>query len=108
MEGHTRYRCITYHAKGFCFDNCGRKYDHIQLGSEDPEIFHEWRVLVYARGVGGQQSSSIAAVSELLLPAESRVIASIIHNLTTTIVKPFVLHLNEVRYNLIVYCIRPA
>ena len=48
VKGQTHYRCITYHAKGFYFDNCDRKHDHIQLGREETAKFHEWCVKAYA------------------------------------------------------------
>ena len=34
--------CVSWHAKGTCFDNCRRTADHIQHSATEREQFHGW------------------------------------------------------------------
>lgn len=35
-------RCISYHAKGICYDNCDRKADHVAMPAEEADVFYAW------------------------------------------------------------------
>jgi hypothetical protein len=35
-------RCISYHAKGTCYDNCDRKADHAVMPADETESFYGW------------------------------------------------------------------
>lgn len=35
-------RCISYHAKGTCYDNCDRKADHVVMPADEVDAFYGW------------------------------------------------------------------
>ena len=41
-------RCCTWHAKGGCFAECKKSYDHIALTPSEADSFYEWCRAVYA------------------------------------------------------------
>jgi hypothetical protein len=40
--------CISWHARGQCFENCTRNRDHGALNDSESTAFHTWCDLAYA------------------------------------------------------------
>jgi hypothetical protein len=40
--------CISWHARGQCFENCTRNGDHGALNDSESTAFHTWCDLAYA------------------------------------------------------------
>ena len=40
--------CVSWHAKGMCYENCDRKADHGRLTVAEAEAFHTWCAAAYA------------------------------------------------------------
>ena len=39
--------CVSWHAKGPCYENCDRKADHGRLSAAETEAFHTWCEAAY-------------------------------------------------------------
>jgi hypothetical protein len=46
--GATTPLCISWHAKGSCFELCARRATHNVLSAAEATIFHTWCDLAYA------------------------------------------------------------
>jgi hypothetical protein len=47
-NGTTLQQCVSWHARGQCFEFCGRCADHIPMQPEEATVFHAWAALAYA------------------------------------------------------------
>jgi hypothetical protein len=47
-NGVTIQHCVSWHARGQCFEFCERCADHIPMQSEEATAFHAWAALAYA------------------------------------------------------------
>ena len=41
-------KCITFHCKGYCYDQCRLAYDHKPNATADADSFFEWCREAYA------------------------------------------------------------
>jgi hypothetical protein len=41
-NGKTVPMCASYHLRGSCFDNCGRKEDHVQHRTAEDDKLYNW------------------------------------------------------------------
>jgi hypothetical protein len=46
--GESSNMCVSYHAKGLCFENCERAADHVPMTEAETAEFHEWCSTAYA------------------------------------------------------------
>jgi hypothetical protein len=60
-NGVTWQHCISWHARGQCFEFCQRAADHAPLEPAEAAAFHAWTDAAFARNVGRRQTPSLAA-----------------------------------------------
>jgi hypothetical protein len=46
--GESNNMCVSYHAKGLCFENCERAADHVPMTEAETTEFREWCSTAYA------------------------------------------------------------
>jgi hypothetical protein len=46
--GVTECACVSYHAKGICYDNCDRAIDHVPMSDAEATEFHDWCAIAFA------------------------------------------------------------
>jgi len=44
LGGDKKERCLSWHIKGECYDDCERKADHVKLEGEEKKQLHQWCV----------------------------------------------------------------